>query len=77
MAERKNRILVAMARAMLKERGMPTIFWAEAVSTAVYILNRSLTKAVPNQTLIEVWSGAKPDISHMKVFGSVLCTHTR
>jgi hypothetical protein len=35
-----------MARALLKQRGIPAIFWGEAVVTAVYILNRSSTKAL-------------------------------
>ena len=77
VAERKNRTIMEIAKAMLKEKGVPNIFWAEAVNTTVYILNRSSTKAVPNQTPIEAWIGVKSNISHMKVFGSVLCKHTR
>jgi hypothetical protein len=36
---------VRMARALLKQREMPAVFWGEVVVTAVYILNRSPTKA--------------------------------
>jgi hypothetical protein len=32
---------------------MPAIFWEEAVMTAVYILNRSLTKTLNDRTLYE------------------------
>ena len=42
-----------MARSMLKEKGLPNIFWVEAVYTAVYILNRCPTKSVQDKTLIE------------------------
>ena len=48
VAERKNRTIMEIAKAMLKEKGVPNIFWAEAINTAVYILNRRPTKAVPN-----------------------------
>jgi len=39
--------------------------------SVVYLLNRSPTQAVKGKTTEEVWSGCKPKISHLKVFGSV------
>jgi hypothetical protein len=39
-------MVVGMARTLLKKRGMPAVFWGEAVVTAVYILNCSPTKAL-------------------------------
>jgi hypothetical protein len=39
------------------------------VVTAVYILNRSPTKALNGRTLYEVWHGHKPAVSHLRVFG--------
>jgi len=38
---------------MLKEKGLPNTFWAEAVYTTVYLLNRCSTKAVQDKTPIE------------------------
>ena len=49
-----------MARCMLKSKGLPNKLWAEAVSTAVYLLNISPTKAVKNKTPTEAWMGVKP-----------------
>jgi hypothetical protein len=60
-----------MVNFMLQEKGMPKYFWAEAINTAVYILNRSPTKAVPNRTPFQAWFGQKPVISHMNVFGCI------
>jgi len=60
---------------MLKEKGLPNTFWAEAVYTAVYLLNRCLTKAVQNKTPVEVWSGRKPSAKHLKVFGCICYVH--
>jgi hypothetical protein len=57
-----------MARALLKQRGMPTVFWGEAVVTAVYMLNRSPTKALNGRTPYEAWHGRKPAVSHLQVF---------
>ena len=67
--ERRNQTVVGMARALLKQRGMPAIFWGEAVVTAVYILNRSPTKALNGKTPYEAWHGRKPAVSHLRVFG--------
>ena len=39
--ERRNRTVVEMARCMFKAQGLADPFWAEAVNTTVYILNRS------------------------------------
>ncbi|KAL0359426.1 UNVERIFIED_CONTAM: Retrovirus-related Pol polyprotein from transposon RE1 [Sesamum angustifolium] len=50
-------------------------FWAEAVYTAVYLLNRCPTKAVQNMTPIEAWSGKKPSAKHLRVFGSICYVH--
>ncbi|KAL0358315.1 UNVERIFIED_CONTAM: putative mitochondrial protein [Sesamum angustifolium] len=40
VSERKNRTVMEMARSMLQEKHLPKAFWAEAVYTAVYLLNR-------------------------------------
>ena len=50
VAERKNRMIVEMARSMLIEKGLSNTFWAEAVNTTIYLLNIYLTKAVFNKT---------------------------
>ena len=64
-----------MAKAMLHEKNMPYSLWAEAVHTAVYLLNRSPTKALENITSFEAYSGRKPGIGHLKVFGSLCYVH--
>ncbi|GJS10189.1 putative ribonuclease H-like domain-containing protein [Tanacetum coccineum] len=42
VAERKNRTLIEGARTMLADSFLPNTFWAEAVSTACYVLNRRI-----------------------------------
>ena len=53
IAKRKNRTIVDMARSMLQARRLLIQFWAEAVTTSIYLLNLSLTKAVMNRTSYE------------------------
>ncbi|KAI5311998.1 hypothetical protein L3X38_041171 [Prunus dulcis] len=64
-----------MVRAMLHEKNMPYFLWADVVHTAVYLLNRSPTKALDNITPFEAYSGRKPSIGHLKVFGSLCFVH--
>ncbi|KAI5329221.1 hypothetical protein L3X38_028618 [Prunus dulcis] len=70
VAERKNRTVVEMAKSMLHEKSIPYEFWAEAVNTAVYLLNRCPTKALNKVTPFEAYTGRKPGIAHLKIFGS-------
>jgi hypothetical protein len=62
-------MVVGMARALLKQRGMSAVFWGEAVVTAVHILNRSSTKALNSWTSYEAWHLRKLVVSHLCVFG--------
>src|ERR1051325_364291 len=64
-----------MVRIMLKGKNLPKEFWGEAVSTATYILNRCPTKKLEGITLEECWSGVKPSLGHLKVFGSIAHRH--
>ena len=54
---------------------MPKEFWAEAVQCAIYVQNRCPHAKLDDQTPQEAWSGQKPTISHLKVFGSVAYAH--
>ena len=71
VSKRKNQTIVEMAKSMLHEKGLPKSFWAEAVYTTVYLSNRCPTKAVWNKTPFEAWSGRRPSVNHLKVFGSI------
>lgn len=75
VAERKNRTIEEMTNSMLHEKGLPKIFWGEAVNTAVYLLNRCPTKALANKTPFEAWSKRKPSVNHLKVFGCICYAH--
>ncbi|KAK3037884.1 hypothetical protein RJ639_032114 [Escallonia herrerae] len=71
VVEKKNQTILNMARTMLKSKSMPKELWAEAVACAVYLSNRSPTKSLKDVTPQEAWSGLKPNVSHLRVFGSI------
>ncbi len=74
VAERLNRMLVEKVRAMLADSMMPKKFWAEALSTAVYLTNRSPT-ATLKTTPFEAYYGRQPVVTHLKVFGCAAYAH--
>ncbi|GJZ64020.1 putative ribonuclease H-like domain-containing protein [Tanacetum coccineum] len=69
VAERMNRTLIEAARTMLADSLLPTTFWAEAVSTACYVLNRVRVTKPQNKTPYELLFGEKPIISYIRPFG--------
>lgn len=71
VAERANRTIMEKARCMLQDAGLDKKFWAEAVNAAVYLKNRSPTKAVMGVVPEEKWSSRKVDVRHIRVFGCV------
>lgn len=69
--ERRNRTVLEMVRSSLKFMKVPNVLWGEAVSYIVYVLNRVNTKALKDTTPYEVWTGRKPPVEHLRVFGCV------
>jgi transposase InsO family protein len=75
IVERKNRHIVEITRAMLNEKNLPNYFWAETVVIAVYIINRTPTIIVHGMTPKEKFTGKKPNVSHLRVFGYITYVH--
>jgi transposase InsO family protein len=66
--DQRNQMVVGMAQTLLKQWGMPAVFWGEVVVMAIYILNRSPTKVLNGRTSYAAWHGRKPAVSHLRVF---------
>jgi transposase InsO family protein len=70
VVERKNITLLDMARTMLDEYKTPDRFWAEAINTACYSINRLYLHRILKKTSYELVTGKKPNVSYFRVFGS-------
>jgi hypothetical protein len=70
VVERKNRTLLDMARTMLDDYKTPDRFWAEAINTACYSINRLYLHRILKKTSYELLTGKKPTVSYFRVFGS-------
>ncbi len=75
VAERMNRNLIENTRSMLSNANLPHSFWAEALSTATYLRNRSPTRAVSGMTPYEAWTGEKPQMQGLRIFGCQAVAH--
>jgi len=69
VVERKNKSLEELTRTMLSESSLPKYFWADAMSTSCYVMNRVLIRPILKKTPYELFNRRKPNISHLKVFG--------
>ncbi|KAJ3531725.1 hypothetical protein NM688_g7534 [Phlebia brevispora] len=76
VAERMNRTLVEMARCLLHDAGLPNKYWGDAVLHAAYIINCLPTRAIDGDlTPYEVYTGRKPSLSTLRIFGSKAYVH--
>jgi hypothetical protein len=71
--ERKNK--QEITRAILNEKNLPNYFWVEAVTTTIYIMNRTPTIVIHDMTPKEKFTGKKPDVSHLIMFSCITYMH--
>jgi hypothetical protein len=70
-----NKTLMEKSRCMLNGVGLGKEFWEEAVGIACYLVNRSPSSTLDDKTPQEVWTGKKPSLTHLKVFGCEAYVH--
>ncbi|KAJ4726144.1 Retrovirus-related Pol polyprotein from transposon TNT 1-94 [Melia azedarach] len=75
VAERMNQTLLERARCMLSNAELTRKFWAEAVSTACYLINRGPHTGIHLKTPFEVWFGKPADYSNLRAFGCTVYYH--
>ena len=75
-SERDNRTIVESARAMMyAHEELPQYLWAELVSTAIYVINRTGPTNIENKSPYELWFNKKPQIKHLRIIGSSCYAH--
>ena len=60
---------------MLVDAKLPQQFWAECLSTAVFLRNQSSTSTLSGMTPFEAWNGRKPNVNELRVFGCAAYSH--
>ncbi len=67
-----NNTLVVKVRTLLYGSGLPAKFWSAALLHVAYLHNLLVHSAI-HKTPYEAWYGRKPDVIHLKLFGSRVC----
>ena len=67
-AERFQQTIINGAEAMQHHTGLSNSFWIYAVKAKLHAYNITPIRQADYKTLKELWSGEKPDISHLRVF---------
>ncbi|THG98316.1 hypothetical protein EW026_g3859 [Hermanssonia centrifuga] len=61
---------------MLKDSAMPNSYWGDGVLYATHIINRIPTRVLPDGvTPHEAYTGSKPSVAHLRVFGCKAHVH--
>jgi hypothetical protein len=75
VVESQNKTICEAAKAMIFYQDLPNSLWAEAISTAVYIQNKCPHAILKDKTLEEVFSGIKPEVRNLRIFGCLVYIH--
>jgi hypothetical protein len=69
VAKRMNRTIQEWIVSMLHHSGLSEGFWAEALLTALYIINMSPSRPLGSKIPQELWTRRKPDYGKLRIFG--------
>ena len=60
---------------MIHDQYLPMYLWEEASRTTVYVQNIISHSTLGNNTPKEMFTGEKPEVSHLKIFGCPVYIH--
>lgn len=69
VAERKHRHIIETTRTLLATASVPYKHWPDAVSTAIYLINRLPSPTTNKLSPYELVHNRTPKYEHLKVFG--------
>ncbi|GJT27717.1 retrotransposon protein, putative, ty1-copia subclass [Tanacetum coccineum] len=75
LAGRMKRTLLNKVRCLLIQSGLPDSFWAKAMVTAAYLINRSPSTALEKKKPMDLWSGHPANYEMLRIFGCVAYSH--
>jgi len=72
---RINMTIMERERCMRFHAGLPLQFWADAVDTVVYLINRGPSSSLDDGIPQEAWTGKKVNYSFLRTFGCEAFVH--
>ena len=62
-------------KTMIHDQDLPMHLWVEAKRTTMYVQNILFHNALGFKTLEEMYTGKKPEVSHLNIFGCPVYGH--
>jgi hypothetical protein len=75
VVERKNRTIMEAVKTMIHDQDLPMCLWEKAAMATIYVQNRLPHSALGFKTPEEMFTGKKPEVSHLKIFGCPVFVH--
>jgi hypothetical protein len=75
VSERKNRSIEEIVKALLNDQGLSMFLWGEATMTTIYVKNISPHRILKDMTPEEAFSGKKPNVENLRIFGCHVYSH--
>jgi transposase InsO family protein len=75
ITKRKNRSIEETVKALMNNQGLSMYLWGEATMTIIYVQNRSPHHISKDMTPKEAFSGKKPNVEHLRIFGCHVYIH--
>ena len=75
VVKRKNRTIIEVLKTMMNDQDLPMHLWEEATIKAMYVHNGLSHSALGFKTPEEMYTGKKPEVSHLKIFGCPVYVH--
>jgi hypothetical protein len=75
VAERKNRSIEETMKALMNDQSLSMFLWGEATMPTIYVQNISPHHILKGITPEEVFSGNKPSVEHLRIFGFPIYIH--
>jgi hypothetical protein len=75
VVERNNRSIEETIKTLLNDQGLSMFLWGEAKMTTIYVQNRSPHRILKDMTPEEAFSGKKPNVENLRIFGCPIYSH--
>jgi transposase InsO family protein len=75
VAERKNRSIKERVKSLLNDQDLSMFLWGKATMTAIYMQNRSPHRILKDMKPEEAFSGKKPNVENLIIFGCQVYSH--
>jgi transposase InsO family protein len=75
VAERKSRSIEETVKVLMNDKGLFMYLWGEASMKKIYVQNISPHRILKDMTPKEAFSGNKPNLKHLRIFGCHVYIH--